>query len=81
MKSANLNEFVQTHSDETDSKSLSQELDKKRFSEDNHTPVNSLSMQLLGVINQSENKKASSFVGQGFSDALPVPDSSKKKAN
>ena len=45
-----------------------------------NTPKNLLSMQ-LGVINQGESKKASSFVGQGFSDAIPVTHDSSELVN
>ena len=59
----------------------SQDLDKKRFSEDDNTPVNILSMQLGQINSQNENKKASSFVGQGFSDRLPGAQDFGIKAN
>lgn len=58
----------------------SQDLSQKQFAEDLDSFQSSLSLS-LGLRPQAKSKKASSFVGQGLSDALPETDSFRKKAS
>lgn len=84
VKSGSVLHIIKANSSVDDNQtSLSQDLDKKRFSEDenNNTPVNLLSIQLGLINNQNENKKASSFVGQGFSDSLPFSQDFNRRAH
>lgn len=59
-------------------------LDRRPFAEESDSPAAanlSMSLSNMGNGNNMLNKKAASFVGQGFSDALPDSDDYKKKAS
>ena len=58
---------------------ISQDLDKKNFAEDNLSSNGSPSLGLSNALNQKQNKKASSFVGGGFTDALPGAEDFRRK--
>ena len=72
---------VQTNSARELNFNISQDLDKKNFAEDNVSSNDSPSLVLTNALNNKQNKKASSFVGQGFTDALPGAEDFRKDSN